>query len=105
MNDFIIRAQDVHKFYNHGQKKLHVLKGINLNLEKSQTLGIYGPSGAGKSTLLHILGGLDEPSAGRVLFRDKDLYGLGDKELAEFRNRSVGFIFQRLCAYTVHGRR
>ena len=94
MNDFIIRAQDVHKFYNHGQKKLHVLKGIDLNLKKSQTLGIYGPSGAGKSTLLHILGGLDKPDRGRVILGDKDLSSLADCEKAKLLNKEIGFVFQ-----------
>ena len=73
---------------------LHVLKGISLSIGKGQSLVIVGPSGCGKSTLLNIMGGLDHPTSGRVLFDGRDLSKVGDHELAKMRNRDIGFVFQ-----------
>ena len=73
---------------------LKVLKGINLEIADSSVVTIVGASGAGKSTLLHLIGTLDRPDEGRVLIDDTDLYKLSDKELADFRNRNIGFVFQ-----------
>jgi lipoprotein-releasing system ATP-binding protein len=73
---------------------LKVLKGINLEVADSSVVTIVGASGAGKSTLLHLIGTLDRPDGGRVLVDGTDLYKLSDKELAEFRNRNIGFVFQ-----------
>ena len=73
---------------------LKVLKGINLEIADSSVVTIVGASGAGKSTLLHLIGTLDRPDEGRVLIDNTDLYKLSDKELAEFRNRNIGFVFQ-----------
>ncbi len=73
---------------------VHVLKGISLKIEPGRSLVIVGPSGSGKSTLLNIIGALDHPTGGRVLFDGKDLAGLNDKELARMRNRDIGFVFQ-----------
>jgi lipoprotein-releasing system ATP-binding protein len=71
-----------------------VLKDITLKIEKGQSVVIVGPSGSGKSTLLNIIGALDRPTAGRVLFDDKDLAELNEFELAKIRNRQIGFVFQ-----------
>ena len=71
-----------------------MLKGINLEIADSSVVTIVGASGAGKSTLLHLIGTLDRPDEGRVLIDNTDLYKLSDKELAEFRNRNIGFVFQ-----------
>ncbi len=71
-----------------------VLKDITLKVEKGQSLVIVGPSGSGKSTLLNIIGALDRPTAGRVLFDGKDLAELNESELARIRNRQIGFVFQ-----------
>jgi ABC-type lipoprotein export system ATPase subunit len=71
-----------------------VLKDITLKVEKGQSLVIVGPSGSGKSTLLNIIGALDRPTAGRVLFDDRDLAGLDEVELARVRNKQIGFVFQ-----------
>lgn len=71
-----------------------VLQGVSLQLGKAQSLVIVGPSGSGKSTLLNIIGALDVPSSGRVVFDGRDLSGLSDTELAEVRNRDIGFVFQ-----------
>lgn len=73
---------------------LQVLKGIDLTIEKSEIVSIVGASGAGKSTLLQILGTLDKPDAGKVLLNNEDVFSLSEKELANFRNQKLGFIFQ-----------
>jgi ABC-type lipoprotein export system ATPase subunit len=76
------------------EEGLSILRDISLKLEAGQSLVVVGPSGSGKSTLLNIIGGLDKPSEGRVLFEGKDLAKLDDVELAKVRNRDIGFIFQ-----------
>lgn len=90
----IIRLEGVSKAYRNGAIPLEVLRGINLEINRAEFLAIQGPSGAGKSTLLHILGALDEPTSGRVLFEEKDIYSLGEDERSDFRNRKAGFVFQ-----------
>ncbi|MHC4519775.1 MAG: ABC transporter ATP-binding protein [Planctomycetota bacterium] len=74
--------------------ELSVLKGISLKVETGQALMIVGPSGCGKSTLLNIMGGLDHPTSGRVLFDGQDLAAVDERELARIRNRDIGFVFQ-----------
>jgi lipoprotein-releasing system ATP-binding protein len=90
----MLRAEKVHKAYKDNKKELHVLKGIDLEIKKSEIVAIVGPSGAGKSTLLHILGGIDRPTSGKVYLDTSDLYGLDDAKRADFRNRKIGFVFQ-----------
>jgi len=90
----MLKAEGVHKIYRDGKKDLHVLKGIDLEIEKAGSLAIVGPSGAGKSTLLHILGGLDRPSSGKVFVDGLDLYTLKDNKRAGLRNKRIGFVFQ-----------
>lgn len=82
------------KTYDIGKNKVEVLSGIDLKLEVATTTALVGASGAGKSTLLHLLGALDRPSAGTVSFRGEDIFAKNDRELASFRNRSIGFVFQ-----------
>lgn len=82
------------KTYDIGKNRVEVLSGIDLKLEAATTTALVGVSGAGKSTLLHLLGALDRPSAGTVLFRGDDIFAKNDRELASFRNRSIGFVFQ-----------
>jgi lipoprotein-releasing system ATP-binding protein len=77
-----------------GPVELHVLDGIELDIRQGEMLAIVGASGVGKSTFLHILGGLDRPTAGKVLYGDVDVFSLDLAELARFRNERVGFIFQ-----------
>src|SRR5213594_4415142 len=77
-----------------GGRELTVLKGIHLDIARGEILAIVGASGAGKSTLLHIIGTLDRPTSGTVLFEEQDLFRLSDQEQAEFRNRRIGFVFQ-----------
>ena len=86
----MIKVESLQKSYG----TLKVLKGINLEVADSSVVTIVGASGAGKSTLLHLIGTLDRPDEGRVLMDGTDLYKLNDKELAEFRNRNIGFVFQ-----------
>lgn len=86
----MIKATDITKSYG----SLKVLKGISLEIAKSEIVSITGASGAGKSTLLHILSTLDRADGGSILFDGIDTGGLNDRKLAEFRNRKVGFVFQ-----------
>jgi lipoprotein-releasing system ATP-binding protein len=87
----LIEAINIHKVY---PGPLHVLKGVDLSIDAGEVVAIAGPSGAGKSTLLHILGGLDAPKEGRVIFKGQDLYGLSDIRRAQTRNIDMGFVFQ-----------
>jgi len=90
----LIEAINLHKSYVSGNKTLEVLKGVNIKIEPGKLIAITGPSGAGKSTLLHILGGLDVPSQGEVIFAGHNIYELNDAELSRIRNEKIGFIFQ-----------
>ena len=90
----IIRVVDLHKSYYDGEAELPVLQGINLEIYMSELLAIIGASGVGKSTLLHLIGTLDRPTAGSVLYDEQDIFTLPDTELARFRNKEIGFVFQ-----------
>jgi lipoprotein-releasing system ATP-binding protein len=90
----LLEATDLSKSFGTGAGKVDVLKGINLEVAAGETIALVGASGAGKSTLLHILGTLDRPTAGKVLFNGEDVFRHGDASLAFFRNRSIGFVFQ-----------
>lgn len=86
----MIIVKNLHKNYG----SLEVLKGINLQIADSSVVTIVGASGAGKSTLLHLMGTLDKPEKGQVLIDQVDLYKLSDQELADYRNKNIGFVFQ-----------
>jgi lipoprotein-releasing system ATP-binding protein len=90
----MIEAQDVSKSYPMGSVRVDVLKGAGLSVKQGQFVAIIGASGSGKSTLLHLLGGLDRPEKGRVCFRGKDIGRLRSSRLDQYRNRTVGFVFQ-----------
>ena len=90
----LIAAHNIHKSYGHGHQALHVLSDVDMSVDTGEIVAVVGPSGAGKSTLLHILGGLDAPTRGQVLFNGKDLYALSDQERARSRNTAMGFVFQ-----------
>jgi len=90
----LLEARNLHKVYNDGKRDLQVLNGVGLKIEQAQFIAIVGPSGAGKSTLLHILGGLDSPSQGEVIFQGESIYRYNDLDLAKVRNEKIGFVFQ-----------
>jgi len=89
-----LEVKNLNKIYYQGEIEIRALVGINLRIVESEVIAIFGPSGAGKSTLLHILGALDRPTEGEVIFQSRNITTLSDNELARLRNREVGFIFQ-----------
>lgn len=90
----ILRAEGVEKVYRDGDRLLHVLRGASLDIYPGEIVSIVGASGSGKSTLLHLLGALDRATAGRIVFRGQEYAAMTSAQLAQFRNRSIGFIFQ-----------
>jgi len=90
----LIRMRGVDKKYVRGSEELHVLQGLNLDVEQGDFVAFMGPSGSGKSTLLNLLGGLDTPSAGSILVGGEDITQLSARELTAWRARHVGFVFQ-----------
>lgn len=90
----LLEVRGLCKAYRSGQETLQVLSGIDMDIEPGTTTALVGASGAGKSTLLHLLGALDRPTSGTVVFDGSDLFRKNDRDLAEFRNRSIGFVFQ-----------
>ena len=93
-NGKILVTKNLHKTYQMGRSSVPVLRGIDLEVNEAQIVAIVGTSGVGKSTLLHILGTLDHPSEGSVTIEGTDVFKFDEKKLAEFRNRTVGFVFQ-----------
>lgn len=94
MSSGILEVRGLSKTYVIGKNRIEVLSGISLDLEAATTTALVGASGAGKSTLLHLLGALDRPTSGTICFRGEDIFRKNDRELAMFRNRSIGFVFQ-----------
>lgn len=90
----ILRVESLHKRFRMGDKEVHVLRGIDFSIRPRETVAILGASGVGKTTFLHLLGALDRPTSGRILYRGLDLANMTESELAAFRNRRVGFVFQ-----------
>jgi len=90
----ILAAKNIHRVYQDGKRRLHVLKGIDISLNSSEILLISGPSGSGKSTLLHILGALDKPTKGEVLLDGTSIYKADDTTCSKIRNERIGFVFQ-----------
>ncbi|MEM7105191.1 MAG: ABC transporter ATP-binding protein [Bacteroidota bacterium] len=86
----MIKARNIHRSF----QKLHVLKGVDLDVKQGEIVSIVGKSGAGKSTLLHLLGTLDKPDEGQILIKDTEVGSLKPKALADFRNKNLGFVFQ-----------
>jgi putative ABC transport system ATP-binding protein len=91
---YAIETVDLKKTYLMGLVKVHALRGVNLKIRHGEAVSIVGPSGSGKSTLLNMLGALDTPTSGKILIDGKDITRLGERALARFRNRKIGFIFQ-----------
>ncbi len=90
----LLRVENLSKSYGKGETKVDALKNINLSIKKGEFVAIVGPSGSGKSTLLHLLGGVDKPTSGNVFINDINIYDLKEKDLAIFRRRNVGLIYQ-----------
>ena len=90
----ILKVENLCKTYGSGENAVHALDNVSFSVEKGEFIAIIGPSGSGKSTLLHILGGVDKPSSGKVFMDGKDVYSQDDEQLAIFRRRQVGLIYQ-----------
>jgi putative ABC transport system ATP-binding protein len=94
MEDYVIEVKDVRKTYQMGLVEVHALAGISFNISRGEVVAIMGPSGAGKSTVMNILGCLDRPSSGEYILDGEQVATLNDDQLADIRNRKVGFVFQ-----------
>ena len=94
MGRALVIVEKVKKSFVHEGRTVPILKGIDLTIEEGEMLCIVGPSGAGKSTLLHLLGTLDLPSEGKIFYDEEDVTTYSSSKLADFRNRSIGFVFQ-----------
>jgi putative ABC transport system ATP-binding protein len=92
--DIILRTENLCKYYGNGENEVRAVEKANIKITQGELVAIVGKSGSGKSTLLHMLGGLDTPSCGKVFIKEKDIFGLKEEELAIFRRRKIGFIFQ-----------
>lgn len=92
--EVLLECRQVSKSYRDGQRDLHVLQGVDLQLRTGELWAIVGSSGSGKSTLLHCMGGLDRPTSGQILFQGRDLTSMSTRALADWRNRQLGFIYQ-----------
>ncbi|MFC1802953.1 ABC transporter ATP-binding protein [Thermoproteota archaeon] len=94
MTEYIVETIGLTKTYISGGRPLEVLKGVDLKVERGEFLAIMGPSGSGKSTLLNMIGALDRPTSGKVYINNTDISKLNDNQVADLRNREIGFIFQ-----------
>ena len=92
--DALIRVRDLDKTYRRGSEVIHVLQGLNLNVDRGEFVAFMGPSGSGKTTLLNLLGGLDVPSAGTITADGEQIEKMSGRKLAAWRARHVGFVFQ-----------
>jgi putative ABC transport system ATP-binding protein len=93
-NDILVAVRGVEKYYRRGSENVHVLAGIDLAVQRGEFLALMGPSGSGKSTLLNLIGGLDRPTAGTLTIDGRRIDQLGERPLAAWRARHVGFVFQ-----------
>jgi lipoprotein-releasing system ATP-binding protein len=90
----VLKVEGLRKSYVSGYERLHILNGLDLELEEGVMLGIMGASGSGKSTFLHLVGGMEKPDSGEIIFDGRDVTRLNGPALADFRNREIGFVFQ-----------
>jgi len=94
MNNLIIKCNNLNKSYKNGNKNINILKEISFELKKGDIAGIIGKSGSGKTTFLHLLAGLDTPTSGDILFKNKLFSSMSSNQIAKFRNTQLGFIYQ-----------
>lgn len=90
----ILKTEHLSKYYGEGENQVRAVSDANIRIQRGEFVAIVGKSGSGKSTLLHMLGGLDTPTSGRVLIKNKDIFSLKEDDLSVFRRRKIGFIFQ-----------
>jgi putative ABC transport system ATP-binding protein len=90
----ILKTSNLKKYYDSGESLVKAIDNTNINIKEGEFVAIVGKSGSGKSTLLHMIGGLDRPTEGKVFIDEKDIFSLKDEQLAIFRRRKIGFIFQ-----------
>jgi len=94
VSEFLLSARGLKKTYVMGQRSLEVLRGVDVAIARGDFVALRGASGTGKSTLLHLIGGLDMPNAGEIIFAGQNIASFSDRQLTDFRNRRVGFVFQ-----------
>lgn len=95
MNDMkVLHVADLHKSFHKGSELIEVLKGVSLDVHKAEGIAVVGASGSGKSTMLHLLGGLEKPDKGAIVYGDRDISDMNERDIAMFRNRKIGFVFQ-----------
>jgi putative ABC transport system ATP-binding protein len=94
MNDYVVDAQELTKVFTMGDIEVHALRGLSIQIKRGEVVSIMGPSGSGKTTLMNILGCLDRPTSGEYCLDGESVASLKDEQLAEIRNRKVGFVFQ-----------
>src|SRR5689334_19865356 len=90
----VIRVEDIHKYYELGETRVHALRGVSVTINRGEFVAVMGASGGGKSTFMNILGCLDKPTSGRYILEGTEVSQLSKKELAAVRNRKIGFVFQ-----------
>jgi putative ABC transport system ATP-binding protein len=94
MNQEVIKLENIKRFFKIGDVEVQALRGVDLTINKGEYVALMGPSGSGKSTLMNLLGCLDTPSAGKYWLSGQDVSQMDDDELAEIRNKEIGFVFQ-----------
>jgi putative ABC transport system ATP-binding protein len=90
----LIEMRQIKKDYHLGETIVHALRGVDLQIDKKEFVAVWGPSGSGKTTLLNMIGAIDEPSAGDLIIAGEDVHSMTDNQRSEFRNRTVGYVFQ-----------
>ncbi len=94
MKEFVIELKNIIRNFQLGPQTVHVLKGIDLTIKKGEYVALMGPSGSGKSTLMNLLGCLDTPTSGSYMIANRDVSKMNDNQLADVRNKEIGFVFQ-----------
>jgi lipoprotein-releasing system ATP-binding protein len=93
-NEPLLRVNDLHKSFRKGTDSIEVLRGVSLEAHKAEGIAVVGSSGSGKSTMLHLLGGLEKPDRGEILYGEQKISAMNERDIALFRNRRIGFVFQ-----------